>query len=63
MAKTKILTREEFKGLLDGGRKLVWATLQDRQDFMVQLTPTLRRPVRDVTNEPNHHNRQMIGEK
>ena len=59
----KTLTREEFRDLLLAGRFLVWATLQDRQDFFVQLTPTLRRPVRDVTDEPNHHSRQKIGSK
>lgn len=57
----KTIDRDEFRRLIDAGRFLVWATLQDRQDFFVQLTPTLRRPVRDVTNEPNHHTRQRIG--
>ena len=60
---TKIVQREEFAAMLKAGRKLVWATLQDRQDFQVQLTPKLRRPVRDVTDEPNHHNREFIGSK
>lgn len=59
----KVVTHEEFKKMLESGRKMVWATLQDRQDFMVQLTPTLKRPVRDVTKEPNHHSREFIGSK
>lgn len=56
-----IKSRKEFAEMLAAGRKLVWATLHDRQDFVVQLTPTLVRPVRDVTDEPNHHTRQFIG--
>ena len=59
----RVLTREQFQERLNQGRLMVWATLQDRQDFLVQLTPTLRRPVRDVTKERNHHTRQFIGSK
>lgn len=58
-----IISREEFKKKLDDGRKMVWASLYERQDFIVQLTPTLRRPARDVTREPEQWSREFIGSK
>lgn len=56
----KPITRAELEDLLRRGRKLVYATLQDRQDYMASLSPKLKRPLRDVTDEPHHHNRTFL---
>lgn len=57
----KRLTRAQFQEMLRQGRKLVWAGLYERQDYMVQIGPNDQRPVRDVTNEPAQHGRRLIG--
>ncbi len=56
----KTITRDEFRKKLEAGRKLVWATLEDRQDFFVEINFKQRWPVRDVTDEPAHHSRSLI---
>lgn len=57
----RTINRDEFRQKLNSGRKMVWATLNDRQDFMLDLGNGMKRPIRDVTNEPNHHSRKFIG--
>lgn len=61
MTNAKQITREQFREMLDQGRKFVWAGLYERQDYMVQIGPTDKRPVRDVTDEPAQHGRRLIG--
>jgi hypothetical protein len=53
------LTRAQFTQALKSGRKFCWATLNERQDFMLALSPTLTKPVREITNEPNHSHRAI----
>lgn len=57
----KHLTREQFREMLNQGRLFVWASLYERHDYMVQIGPGDRRPVRDVTDEPSQHGRRLIG--
>jgi hypothetical protein len=53
------MTRAEFKAALDAGRKFCWATLYERQDFMVSLSPRDKRPIREITGEINHWHRAI----
>lgn len=58
----KYITREELTTMIKAGRKLVYAALNDRHDYIVKLSvnPPLSRPIRDVTNEKHHWNRQFL---
>jgi hypothetical protein len=55
------MSREELKSAMADGRKFCWATLYERQDFMVRLSPMHVRPVREITNESDHHHRSIGG--
>jgi nickel-dependent lactate racemase len=57
----KPMTREEFKAARAAGRLFCWATLNERQDFMVHLGGDTRRPVREITDEPPQHHRAIGG--
>jgi hypothetical protein len=56
------LTRQEFRKALDNGRVFCWATLYERQDFMLYLSSTHYRPIREITKEPDQQFRR-IGRK
>lgn len=55
---TRKITREEFKKMMDSGRKFCWATLYERQDFLVNFGQEFK-AVREITHEPNHWHRQI----
>jgi hypothetical protein len=59
----KVISRDEFSSLLAAGHRFVWASLYERQDFMVQLTRDQRSPVRDITDEPEQFTRKYIGQQ
>lgn len=56
------LTKEQFEKMLKEGRKFCWASLYERQDFMVEMPGKQFTPVREITNEKHNWHRQ-IGRK
>lgn len=54
------MTRQQFIDARNAGRKFCWATFNERQDFILNLGNAAPRiPIRDITNEPNHHHREI----
>lgn len=58
-SKLKRVSRDDFKKMMDSGRKFCWATLYEKQDFLVELNPGDLRPVRDITNDPKNWHRRI----
>lgn len=54
------ITREEIVAMAKAGRKFVWAMWYDRQDYIVQVSPTHVWLVRDVTDEPVQQRRRLL---
>jgi len=59
MPRLPCMSRQEFIEARKAGRKFCWATLMERQDFMLQMSPIYIKPIREITNEPNHHHRAI----
>lgn len=55
----KQMTRAEFIAARNIGRKFCWATLYERQDYELCLGGGHFRPIREITDEAEHWDREI----
>jgi hypothetical protein len=61
MSNPRRINRDELKRMIEEGRKLVYATLYERKDYMVDISRGgALYPVRDVTDEPEQSHRRFL---
>lgn len=56
------LTRAQFEEKVKSGQRFCWATLYERQDYLLDIGNGQVTPIRDITNEPGNWHR-TIGRK